>query len=61
MNKYVLSNLAKEDLIGVYKYGCLQFGELQAEKYYLSFFDFFELLCKNPHLYESVDYVRARL
>lgn len=58
MNKYRLSNTAREDLIRIHHYGVKQFGIKQADKYFESFFDHFELIAKNPHLFESVDFIK---
>ncbi|WP_294671243.1 type II toxin-antitoxin system RelE/ParE family toxin [uncultured Fluviicola sp.] len=58
MSKYKLSNIAKEDLIRIHHYGVKQFGIKQADKYFESFFDYFELIAKNPHLFESVDFIK---
>lgn len=59
MAEYKLSNEAKEDLIGIYQYGVLCFGESQAEKYFNQFFDYFSIIASNPHSFESVEYIRS--
>lgn len=58
MAKYKLSNVAKEDLIRIHHYGVKQFGNRQADKYFDSFFDHFELIAKNPESFEFVDFIR---
>jgi toxin ParE1/3/4 len=58
MADYILSNTAKENLLEIYKFGCKQFGESQAEKYFNSLYDFFELITQNPLLFESVDFIK---
>jgi len=58
MAKYVLSNVAKEDLIRIHHYGVKQFGERQADLYFESLFEHFELIAKNPESFESVDYIK---
>ena len=58
MSKYKLSNVAKEDLIRIYHYGVKQFGVKQADKYFDSFFEHFELIAKNPQSFESVDFIK---
>ena len=58
MGKYRLSNVAKEDLIRIHQYGVKQFGMKQADRYFESFFEHFELIAKNPQSFESVDYIK---
>ncbi len=58
MAKYKLSNSAKEDLIRIHHYGVNKFGETQADKYYDSFFDHFDIISKRPFSFESVDYIK---
>jgi len=58
MSSYKLSNVAKEDLIRIHQYGIKQFGIKQADKYFDSFFVHFELIAKNPHSFESVDFIK---
>jgi len=55
---YRLSNEAKADLINIHHFGIHQFGEAQADKYYFAFFKHFEIICENPYLFPSVDYIR---
>lgn len=58
MGKYRLSNVAKEDLIRIHQYGVKQFGMKQADRYFESFFEHFELIAKNPQSFESVEYIK---
>lgn len=58
MIKYKLSYAAKEDLIRIHQYGVKQFGMKQADKYFNSFFDHFELISEKPHSFESVDFIK---
>jgi len=58
MANYKLSNVAKDDLIRIHQYGVKQFGVKQADKYFESFFDHFELIAKNPLAFESVDFIK---
>lgn len=58
MAEYRLSNVAKEDLIRIHHYGVQKFGELQADKYFESFFKYFELIAKRPYSFESVDEIK---
>ncbi len=53
-----LSNVAKEDLIRIHQYGVKQFGETQADKYFNSFFEYFDIIAQQPFSFESVDYIR---
>lgn len=58
MANYKLSNVAQEDLIRIHHYGVKQFGVRQADKYFHSFFDYFDLITQQPFSFESVDYIR---
>ena len=58
MSKYKISQVAKEDLIRIHQYGAKQFGIKQADKYFESFFEHFELIVKNPHSFEAVDFIK---
>lgn len=50
MAKYRLSNVAKEDLIRIHQYG--------VEKYYNSFFAYFDIIAQRPFSFESIEYIR---
>lgn len=58
MAEYRLSNAAKEDLIRIHHFGVEQFGIIQADKYFDTFFDYFEVIAQRPFLFESVDYIK---
>ncbi len=58
MANYKLSNIAKEDLIRIHRYGVKKFGVTQADKYFYSFFDYFEIIAKQPYSFESVEYIK---
>ncbi len=58
MAEYRLSNLAKEDLIRIHQFGVKKFGITQADKYFYSFFDYFEIIAQRPFSFESVDYIK---
>jgi toxin ParE1/3/4 len=58
MSKYRLSVSAKEDLIRIYQYGFQKFGEKQADKYFQSFFDYFDIIAERPESFESVDFIK---
>ncbi len=59
MTKYRLSNVAKEDLIRIHQYGVKQFGLTQADKYFNTFFEYFNIIAQRPFSFESVDYIRT--
>jgi len=58
MSKYRLSNEAKEDLIRIHHYGVEKFGMTQADKYFNSFFKYFDIIAQRPYSFESVDYLK---
>lgn len=58
MANYKLSNAAKEDLIRIHHYGVERFGMQQADAYFNSFFDHFEMIARQPLSFESVDFIR---
>ena len=59
MGKYRLSNEAKEDLIRIHHYGVEKFGVTQADKYFDSFFEYFDIIAQRPFSFESVDYIKT--
>ena len=58
MAKYRLSNVAKEDLIRIHRCGVEKFGMAQADKYFDSLFEYFEIISQRPFSFESVDYIK---
>lgn len=58
MAKYRLSNEAKNDLIRIHQYGVEKFGMTQADKYFESFFECFQIIVERPYSFESVEYIR---
>lgn len=58
MAKYRLSNEAKNDLIRIHHHGVKKFGITQADKYFDSFFEYFDIISQRPFSFESVDYIR---
>ena len=58
MTKYKLSNVAKEDLIRIHHYGVERFGMVQADKYFDSFFKYFDIIAQRPFSFESVDFIK---
>lgn len=53
MSKYRLSNVAKEDLIRIH-----QFGITQADQYFETIFEYFDLIAKQPFTFEAVDFIK---
>ncbi|MFI8605165.1 type II toxin-antitoxin system RelE/ParE family toxin [Cellulophaga baltica] len=58
MTDYKLSNVAKEDLIRIHRYGVKKFGMAQADKYFDSFFEYFNIIAQSPYSFESVDFIK---
>lgn len=58
MSNYKLSNVAKEDLIRIHHYGVKIFGVTQADKYFDSLFEYFEIIAQRPFSFESIDYIK---
>jgi len=58
MANYRLSQEAKADLIRIHHYGVAQFGEAQADQYFNSFFQYFDIIAQQPFAFESVDYIK---
>ncbi len=48
MAKYRLSNEAKRDLIRIHHYGVEKFGIAQADKYFDTFFEYFDTIAQRP-------------
>lgn len=58
MAKYRLSKEAKNDLIRIHQYGIKKFGISQADKYFETFFEYFDMIAEQPFSFESVDYIK---
>ena len=58
MTNYKLSNVAKEDLIRIHQYGIEKSGINQADKYFNTFFDYFEIISNRPFSFESIHHIR---
>jgi len=58
MAKYRLSNEAKEDLIRIHHYGVKKFDIAQADKYFETFFEYFDVIAQSPYSFESVDHIK---
>lgn len=53
MADYRLNNEAKNDLIRIHQYGITQ-----ADKYFDSFFECFDIIAQRPFSFESVEYIK---
>ncbi len=58
MSNYRLSNEAKADLIRIHHFGVEKFGIAQADKYFDSFFKYFDIIAQQPFSFESIDYIK---
>jgi len=58
MANYKLSQSAEKDLIRIHHYGVQKFGMAQADKYFDSFFEYFEIIAQRPFSFESIDFVK---
>ncbi|WP_055442227.1 type II toxin-antitoxin system RelE/ParE family toxin [Lacinutrix himadriensis] len=58
MAEYRISNTAKEDLIRIHHYGVHKFGIAQADKYFDTFFEYFDTIAQTPFSFESVDFIK---
>lgn len=50
--------MAKADLRQIYRYGFLEYGEKQADRYYSDLFARFDQIAESPFLYPTVDHIR---
>ncbi|MEM1406731.1 MAG: type II toxin-antitoxin system RelE/ParE family toxin [Bacteroidota bacterium] len=58
MANYRLSNTAKEDLIRIHHFGISRFGIDQADKYFDSFFKYFDIIAQRPYAFEAVNFIK---
>jgi toxin ParE1/3/4 len=58
MASYRLSEVAKEDIIRIHRFGMERFGETQADKYINTIFEKFELIAQQPYSFEAVEHIR---
>ncbi|REG87757.1 type II toxin-antitoxin system RelE/ParE family toxin [Winogradskyella sediminis] len=58
MAKYKLTNEAKNDMIRFHHYVVKKFGMTLADKYFESFFGYFDIIAERPFSFESVDYIK---
>lgn len=54
-----ISQVAEEDLAGLYAEGIRTWDQAQADRYYDALIEHFDRLCENPLLYRAVDEIRA--
>jgi toxin ParE1/3/4 len=59
MANYRLSNTAKNDLIRIHQFGVEKFGMKQADMYFNTFFEYFDIIARQPLAFESVDYIKT--
>ncbi|MGC1514536.1 MAG: type II toxin-antitoxin system RelE/ParE family toxin [Maribacter sp.] len=59
MTDYRPSNAAQDDLIRIHRYGVKKFGMAQADKYFESFFEYFNIIAQHPYSFESVDFIKV--
>ena len=57
MTKYKLSNTAKDDLVRIHHYGTKTFGVKQADDYFDSFFNYFDIIALRPFSFLQVLYL----
>lgn len=58
MTEYRLSRTEKDDLIRIHQYGVDKFGVRQADKYFNTFFVYFDKISEHPFSFESVDFIK---
>jgi len=59
MANYKLSIAAKEDLIRIHQYGIKKFGMAQADKYFETLFEYFDVIAQSHYSFESVDEIKS--
>ncbi|MGR7812550.1 type II toxin-antitoxin system RelE/ParE family toxin [Lacinutrix undariae] len=58
MANYKISNISKDDLIRIHRYGIEKFGMQQADKYFNTLFEYFDSIAKNPFSFEAVNGIK---
>lgn len=58
MANFRLSNEAKTDLIRIHHYGVEKFGVTQADKYFNTFFEYFDIIAQRPYSFESIEHIK---
>ncbi len=59
MGSYKLSKKARADLKRIWLYGVKTHGNQRADQYHQGMLDRFAQIAEQPHLYQTVDYIRA--
>ena len=59
MANYKLCIAAKEDLIRIHQYGIKKFGMAQADKYFDTLFEYFDVIAQSHYSFESVDEIKS--
>lgn len=58
MAQYKINLAAQDDMQDIYNYGVKRHGEKQADDFYDSIFDLFELIANNPYAFSPVDHIK---
>ena len=58
MPNYKLSSEAENNLIRIHQFGVQRFGMRQADKYFNTFFEYFEAIARQPFSFEAIDYIK---
>ena len=58
MANYNFGVEAKADLIRIHQFGTSKFGMAQADKYFNSIFQPFDLIAQRPFSFEPVDFIK---
>jgi len=58
MANYRISNEAEEDLIRIHHYGVKKIEMAKDDKYFESFFEYFDIIAQRPFSFESVDFIK---
>lgn len=55
---YLLSQEAEHDIVRIYRFGFIKFGEAQTDKYFEALFNCFERIGKNPYQFPQASHIR---
>ncbi len=58
MPNYKLSSEAENNLIRIHQFGVQRFRMRQADKYFNTFFEYFEAIARQPFSFEAIDYIK---
>ncbi|MEQ8243268.1 type II toxin-antitoxin system RelE/ParE family toxin [Fulvivirga sp.] len=56
--KLMMSSITKILSLRIHHYGVIRFGIQQADRYFNSFFKYFEIIAQRPYAFEAVDFIR---